>query len=262
MRAQQRVRESLPYIHKLTEVIRNVGAAGGSSSHILLEQREVRTVGVLAITSDRGLAGAYNTNVLRAAESRLLQLRRDGIEHRLYVVGKKAQGYFRFRGYHVRRAFLGVTDRPGYGDARAVANHILDEYASGEIDQLDVVYNRFQSALNQVTERVEMLPVRPPEDSDAEGPPVSYEFEPSPEEILDRILPRYVEAGVFGMLLEASAGEHAARQRAMKAATDNARDLVKLYTRQANQARQAEITTEISEIVGGQALKQPDRVQY
>ncbi len=251
VRAQQRVRESLPYIHKLTEVIRNVGAAGGSSSHVLLEQREVRTVGVLAITSDRGLAGAYNTNVLRAAESRLLELRRDGIEHRLYVVGKKAQGYFRFRGYHVRRAFLGVTDRPGYGDARAVANHILDEYASGEIDQLDVVYNRFQSALNQVTERVEMLPVRPPEDSDAEGPPVSYEFEPSPEEILDRILPRYVEAGVFGMLLEASAGEHAARQRAMKAATDNARDLVKLYTRQANQARQAEITTEISEIVGG-----------
>ena len=180
VRAQQRVRESLPYIHKLTEVIRNVGAAGGSSSHILLEQREVRTVGVLPITSDRGLAGAYNTNVLRAAESRLLELRREGIEHRLYVVGKKAQGYFRFRGYHVRRAFLGVTDRPGYGDARAVANHILDEYASGEIDQLDVVYNRFQSALNQVTERVEMLPVRPPEDRDAEGPPVSYEFEPSP----------------------------------------------------------------------------------
>ena len=251
VRAQQRVRESLPYIHKLTEVIRNVGAAGGGTSHVLLEQREVRTVGVLAITSDRGLAGAYNTNVLRAAESRLLELRRDGVEHRLYVVGKKAQGYFRFRGYHVRRAFLGVTDRPGYGDARAVANHILDEYASGEIDQLDVVYNRFQSALNQVTERVEMLPVRPPEDRDAEGPPVSYEFEPSPEEILDRILPRYVEAGVFGMLLEASAGEHAARQRAMKAATDNAHDLVKLYTRQANQARQAEITTEISEIVGG-----------
>jgi F-type H+-transporting ATPase subunit gamma len=251
VRAQQRVRESLPYIHKLTEVIRNVGAAGGGSSHILLEQREVRTVGVLAITSDRGLAGAYNTNVLRAAESRLLELRRDGIERRLYVVGRKAQGYFRFRGYHVRRAFLGVTDRPGYGDARAVANLILDEYASGEIDQLDVVYNRFQSALSQVTAQVEMLPVRPPEDRDAEGPPVSYEFEPSPEEILDRILPRYVEAGVFGMLLEASAGEHASRQRAMKAATDNARDLVKLYTRQANQARQAEITTEISEIVGG-----------
>jgi F-type H+-transporting ATPase subunit gamma len=251
VRAQQRVRESLPYIHKLTEVIRNVGAAGGGSSHILLEQREVRIVGVLAVTSDRGLAGAYNSNVLRAAESRLLELRRDGIEHRLYVVGRKAQGYFRFRGYHVRRAFLGVTDRPGYGDARAVANLILDEYASGEIDQLDVVYNRFQSALSQVTTRVEMLPVRPPEDRDAEGPPVSYEFEPSPEEILDRILPRYVEAGVFGMLLEASAGEHAARQRAMKAATDNARDLVKLYTRQANQARQAEITTEISEIVGG-----------
>jgi F-type H+-transporting ATPase subunit gamma len=257
VRAQQRVRESLPYIHKLTEVIRNVGAAGGSSSHILLEQREVRTVGVLPITSDRGLAGAYNTNVLRAAESRLLELRRDGIEHRLYVVGKKAQGYFRFRGYHVRRAFLGVTDRPGYGDARAVANHILDEYASGEIDQLDVVYNRFQSALNQVTERIEMLPVRAPEDRDGEGPPVSYEFEPSPEEILDRILPRYVEAGVFGMLLEASAGEHAARQRAMKAATDNARDLVKLYTRQANQARQAEITTEISEIVGGAEALRP-----
>ena len=186
-------------------MIRNVGAAGGSSSHILLEQREVRTVGVLPITSGPWSRRGVHTNVLRPPESRLLELRREGIEHRLYVVGKKAQGYFRFRGYHLRRAFLGVTDRPGYGDARAVANHILDEYASGEIDQLDVVYNRFQSALNQVTERVEMLPVRPPEDRVPKvlRSPTSSTI---PEEILDRILPRYVEAGVFGMLLEASAG--------------------------------------------------------
>ena len=183
--------------------------------------------------------------MLRAPESRLLELRREGIEHCLYVVGKKAQGYFRSAyGYHVRRAFLGVTDRPGYGDARAVANHILDEYASGEIDQLDVVYNRFQSALNQVTERVEMLPVRPPEDRDAEGPPGHLRVRPSPRKSSIVSPPlrrgRCVRDAARGFGRGAWPG-----QRAMKAATDNARDLVKLYTRQANQARQAEITTEI-----------------
>jgi F-type H+-transporting ATPase subunit gamma len=249
VKAQQRVKQSKPYVEKLTEVIRNVGRASGGASHLLLERRPVETVGVLVVSSDRGLAGAYNANVIRLAEATMIQHRREGKEVRLYTVGKKAQGYFRFRGYQIERAFLGVTDSPSYGDARAVANIAMEAYASGEVDAVEVYYTRFQSALNQVATRVELLPVTPPED--AEGPAVSYEYEPSPAEILDRILPRYVEAGIFVMLLEASASEHASRQRAMKAATDNANELVKLLTRVANQARQAEITTEISEIVGG-----------
>ena len=252
VRAQLRVRQSIPYIEKLTEVIRNVSGASGGASHMLLEVREPNTVGVVVVSSDRGLAGAYNSTVIRKAEAALIEHRRAGRDIRLYVVGKKAQGYFRFRGYTIERSFLGVTDTPGYGDARAIANLMMEAYASGEVDAVDVFYTRYQSALTQVASRFPLLPIIPPEtDERAEGPTAGYSYEPSPAEILDRILPRYVEAGIFGMLLESSASEHASRQRAMKAATDNANDLVKVLTRVANQARQAEITTEISEIVGG-----------
>lgn len=250
VRAQQRVRQAIPYIEKMTEVIRNVGKAADGGAHMLLERREVRTVGVVVISSDRGLAGAYNSNVIRMAEAALIEHRRQGRETRVYVVGKKAQGYFRFRGYQIERAFLGVTDTPGYGDARAVANLVMEAYATGEVDQVEVFYTRYQSALNQIATRFELLPIVPPTDGE-ETSAVAYEYEPSPGEILDRILPRYLEGGIFGMLLESSASEHASRQRAMKAATDNAAELTKVLTRIANQARQAEITTEISEIVGG-----------
>ncbi len=252
VRAQERVRRSIPYIVKLTEVIRNVGKAASGAGHMLLEKREVGTAGILVITSDRGLAGAYNSNVIRMAEARILEWRRGGMDVRIYAVGKKAQNYFRFRNYRLQRSFLGVTDRPGYGDARAVAAVLMDEYASGAVDAVEAFFTRYESALTQRATIFELLPIEPPAETDAvEGPAVTYEYEPSPAEILDRILPRYVEAGVFGMLLESSASEHAARQRAMKAATENAGELIKVLTRVANQARQAEITTEISEIVGG-----------
>ncbi|MGH8875145.1 MAG: F0F1 ATP synthase subunit gamma [Acidimicrobiia bacterium] len=252
LKAQIRVRQSVPYVEKLTEVIRNVGrAAGGGSGHMLLERREGRTVGVLVVTSDRGLAGAYNTSIIRLAESRMIELRREGREVRLFGVGKKAQTYFRFRGYRIERGFLGVTDTPGYGDARAIANTLMEAYASGDVDAVEVFYTQFVSALTQRGTRFDLLPIEPPKGKEEEGPGVDYEFEPSPEEILDRILPRYVEANIFGVLLESSASEHAARQRAMKAATENAGELIRVLTRVANQARQAEITTEISEIVGG-----------
>lgn len=251
-RAQLRVRQSIPYIEKLTEVIRNVSRASGGASHMLLEVREPNTVGVVIVSSDRGLAGAYNSTVIRMAESALIEHRRAGRDVRIYVVGKKAHGYFRFRGYTIERTFLGITDTPGYGDARAIANLVMEAYASGEVDAVEVFSTRYQSALNQVATRFPLLPITPPEDAEpSEGPSAAYSYEPSPAEILDRILPRYVEAGIFGMLLESSASEHASRQRAMKAATDNANELVKVLTRIANQARQAEITTEISEIVGG-----------
>lgn len=248
-KAMARVNASKPYTAKLVEVIENVGASG-SSSHMLLEQRPVETVGVLVIASDRGMAGAYSTNIIRLAEQAIIDHRKAGREAVLYVVGKKAQSYFRYRGYRIERAWLGVTDTPGYGDARSIANTIMEAYASAEVDKLDAYFTTFKSALTQVPTEFDLLPVLPPEGEDgANG--VNYEFEPSPEEILDRLLPKYIEATVFSMLLESSASEHSSRRRAMKAATDNAEELIRILTVAANRARQAEITTAITEIVGG-----------
>jgi len=250
-RAQARVTASKPYAGKLVDVIRNVSAASGGASHMLLEQRPVETAGVLCVASDRGLAGAYASSIIRATETKVQQFRRAGQEVRLFVVGKKAQTYFQYRKYQVERSFLGVTDTPGYGDARAIANILMDAYASGLVDSVDAFYTRYQSALTQVPTEYQLLPiVAPSADGEAQGA-ISYEYEPSPAEILDRLLPRYVESTVFSMLLEASASEHSARRRAMKAATENAEELIRVLTRIANRARQAEITTEISEIVGG-----------
>ena len=251
-KAQARVEGSKPYTAKLIEVIENVGGAGGDTSHMLLERRDIRTAGVLVITADRGLAGAYASNIIRLAEHRIVELQRSGADVLIYAVGKKTQSYFRYRGYRIERAWLGVTDTPGYGDARAIANTVMAAYAGQRIDALEAFFTRFQSALTQVPVHRDVLPISPPEGTaEREGPSVSYEFEPSPGEILDRLLPRYVEAIVFNMLLEASASEHSARRRAMKAATDNAEELIKTLTVQANRARQAEITTAITEIVGG-----------
>jgi F-type H+-transporting ATPase subunit gamma len=250
-KAQARVHGSKPYTAKLIEVIENVGAAGGSS-HRLLEQRDIRTVGLLIVSSDRGLAGSYASNIIRLAEARIRELDREGKNVVLYAVGKKAQGYFRYRGYRIEGAYVGVTDTPGYGDARAIANTALAAFATGQIDAVEVFFTRFQSAMTQVPARLELLPITPPETEESEREhQVSYEYEPSPEEILDRLLPRYVEATIFNILLEASASEHSARRRAMKAATDNAEELIRVLRVQANRARQAEITTAIAEIVGG-----------
>jgi F-type H+-transporting ATPase subunit gamma len=254
-KASGRVLASKPYTAKLIEVIQNLGAAGSSTAHVLLEQRDVVDVGVLVVSSDRGLAGAYASTIIRMAEQRIIDLRREGKDVRIFAVGKKAQTYFRYRGYRIERSFLGVTDTPGYGDARAVANSVMGAYASGDVDAVEAFFSRFQSAMTQVPTRYDLLPIQPPESaaiSDGAPPiPVDYSYEPSPVEILDRLLPRYVEATIFNMLLEASASEHSARRRAMKAATDNADDLIRALTMSANRARQADITTEISEIVGG-----------
>jgi len=254
-KATARVEGSKPYTAKLIEVIENVGGASAGASHMLLERRDVSTVGLLVVASDRGLAGAYASTIIRLAERRIAEIERSGSDVLIYAVGKKAQSYFRYRGFRIEQAYLGVTDTPGYRNARAIANTIMEAYASRRIDALEAFYTRFQSAVTQTPASAEVLPITPPT-REAEGPSVSYEFEPSPGEILSRLLPRYVEAVVFNMLLEASASEHSARRRAMKAATDNAEELIKTLTVQANRARQAEITTAITEIVGGaQALE-------
>ncbi len=248
-KATARVEGSKPYTAKLVEVIENVGAAGAGGGHRLLQRREPETYGLLIVSSDRGMAGAYASNIIRLAEQRIAELERSGKDVFIYAVGKKAQAYFRYRGYRIEQAYLGVTDRPGYGNARAIGNAVMEAYASERIDVLEAFFTRFDSAMTQTPATYEVLPITPPETR--EGPAVSYEFEPSPDQILNQLLPRYVEALVFNMLLEASASEHSARRRAMKAATDNAEDLIKNLTVQANRARQAEITTAITEIVGG-----------
>ncbi|HJQ96449.1 MAG TPA: F0F1 ATP synthase subunit gamma [Acidimicrobiia bacterium] len=258
-KASARVLASKPYTAKLIEVIQNLGVAGAGSDHLLLAKREVKRVGVLVVSSDRGLAGAYSSTIIRMAEQRIIDLRRDGKDIRIFAVGKKAQGYFRYRGYRLERSFLSVTDTPGYGDARSIADSVMGSFASGDIDAVEAFYTRFQSAMTQAPTRYELLPIEPPTGAQVTG--ASYEYEPAPDEILNRLLPRYVEAIVFNMLLEASASEHSARRRAMKAATDNADELIRILTVSANRARQAEITTEISEIVGGAEAQAASRAR-
>jgi F-type H+-transporting ATPase subunit gamma len=256
-KAVARVSASKPYSAKLVDVIRNVAVASGGASHMLLEQRPVQRAGVLVVSSDRGLAGAYASTIIREAERNIVALERSGTPTRLFVVGKKAQTYFQYRKYHIERSFLGVTDAPGYGDARALAAALMDAYASETVDSVDAYYTRFQSAVTQIPTHFQLLPIAPPDTAGEVSTTVDYSYEPSPAQILDRLLPRYVESTVFSMLLEASASEHSARRRAMKAATENAEELIRVLTRIANRARQGEITTEISEIVGGaEALAQ------
>ncbi len=248
-KAQARLNDARPYSEKLNEVVRNVAAAG-SASHPLLETRQPNTIGVLVITSDRGLAGSYNTSVIRMAEHQIQGHRSNGRDVRLYVVGNKAQSYFRYRNHIIANAWLDVTDLPAYGDARAVANVLIDDYQGGAVDAVEVFTTRYVSALTQTPVRRPLLPIKPPATVEGEAAAAGYTFEPSPEAILDRLLPRYLEGSMFGILLDASASEHAARRRAMKAATENAEELTRILSREANAARQAEITTEISEIVG------------
>jgi F-type H+-transporting ATPase subunit gamma len=251
-KAQGRVQASKPYAEKMVEVIRNVSAAAGDVAHPLADQRSsVGAVGILCVASDRGLCGAYATTIIRAAEQQAIEHRRAGRDVVIYAVGQKAVSYFGYRGYEIATQFLDVTDTPGYGDARVITGAVVEGFVSGRVDQVDAFYTRYQSALTQVPTEYRLLPIQPPGDDGVETRTVDYSYEPSPAGILDRLLPRYVEATIFNMLLEASASEHAARRRAMKAATDNAEELIRALTIQANRQRQAEITTAITEIVGG-----------
>jgi F-type H+-transporting ATPase subunit gamma len=250
-KARVRVTQNHPYTDKMNEVISNLGAGTGAVSHPLLERRPLVTAGIVVASSDRGLAGGYNSNIIRMAEHRIRELHDAGTEVRLYTVGDKAKAYFSYRNFAIEHAWLGVTDTPGYGDARMIGNALLEDYESERVDSFEVFTTRYVSALTQTPAQWSLLPIEPPASADKSGAAAAYTFEPSAEAILARLLPRYLEGTIFGILLEASASEHAARRRAMKAATENAEELVRLLTREANQARQAEITTEISEIVGG-----------
>jgi F-type H+-transporting ATPase subunit gamma len=253
VKAQQRVAAARPYSERITDVIRNLAAAGASGGSPLLEERdEVRTIAYVVIAADRGLSGAYNSSVIRAAERSMQQHRGEGTQTRLVTVGKKAQSYFRFRGWDIDQAYLGMSDTPTYEDARAIADYVVTRFESGEYDLVELVYTQFLSAATQRVVVRRFVPLDPAMLEDAaDGPAADYEFEPNPQEILDRLLPRYAEARLFAALLEGSASFFAAQQRAMKSATDNAEELIIKYSRAMNRARQDAITTEIMEIVGG-----------
>ncbi len=260
LKAQQRVNAARPYSEQITEVIRNLAAAGaGRTSPLLQEREEIRTVAVGVISADRGLCGGYNTTVIRAAEREMERLRAEGKQTRLITVGKKATTYFRFRGYEIDDAFTGFSDEPSYEDARTVAEAVVSRFEAGEYDQTDLAYTQFISAGVQKVQLRRFVPLETEglEAAAESGPTADYEFEPGPDEILDRLLPRYAEARLYAAFLEGSASFFAAQQRAMKSATDNAEELITKLSRVMNRARQDAITTEIMEIVGGaEALRQ------
>ena len=251
IKAQQRVEAARPYDEEMRRLMASVAKNAGNIDHPLLKQRdEVGTVGMIVVTADRGLAGAYNSNVIRAAE-------RDMGSHgktRLFLVGKKGVTYFRFRGYDFEDSWTGSSDQPKIENARAVAKAATDAFSEGEVDEVRIAYTRFDSALTQRATVLKLLPIPREDLGDDEGDTgsaASYVFEPEPKDILGYLLPRYIEGAVYQGMLEAAASEHAARRRAMKAATDNADELIEGLTRTYNQARQAEITTEIMEVIGG-----------
>jgi F-type H+-transporting ATPase subunit gamma len=252
-KAQQRVHAARPYSEQITAVIQNMAEAGGVFDHPLLRPAtEVRKVALVVITGDRGLAGAYNTNVIRTAERELQARRADGQDYSLVLCGKKAVGYFKFRGYRIDAEFTGMSDTPTYEDARAVAAQVSELFESGTVQEVVLVYTRFVTVGTQrVTVRQFMPLTGVGAEATSTGPTADYELEPDPSTILGRLLPRYVEARLFAAMLDAAASEHAARQRAMKSATDNADELITKLGRVMNRARQDAITTEIMEIVSG-----------
>jgi F-type H+-transporting ATPase subunit gamma len=260
LKAQQRVEAARPYAERLTAAMEDVARQTGGLAHPLLEERpSPQRAGVLVLTSDRGLAGAYNANALKRAESVMDRARARGLTPMVFAVGRKGQSYFRFRGIPLERVWTGVSEVPPYEAAEEIGQAVIQAYEEGAIDELHAVYTDFRSAFTlRATDR-RFLPIAPEEVTGRTPgqPSADYIFEPEPGEILGYLLPQYVTTKVYAAMLESAASENAARRRAMKAATDNAEELTKILTRVANQARQTEITTEIMEIVGGaEALAQ------
>ncbi|MBT2545166.1 F0F1 ATP synthase subunit gamma [Streptomyces avidinii] len=259
VKAQRKVAASMPYATELTRAVTAV-ATGSNTKHALTTEVEQPTrAAILLITSDRGLAGGYSSNAIKQAERLTERLRAEGKEVDTYIVGRKGVAYFGFRERKVADSWTGFTDSPAYADAKRVAGPLIEaiqlDTAEGGVDELHVVFTEFVSMMTQNAVDGRMLPLsldKAEEETGAKGEILPlFDFEPSAEDVLDALLPRYVESRIYNALLQSAASEHAARRRAMKSATDNAGDLIKSLSRLANAARQAEITQEISEIVGG-----------
>lgn len=262
IKAQQRAGAAAPYARELTRAVSAVATFSNVDHALTTEPEQADRAAVLVITSDRGLAGAYSSSVLREAEGLVEKLRGEGKEVDLYVSGRKGEAFYNFRGRPVTQTWTGHSDQPTYEVAQEIGRTLISAFLEGRdiddpgegIDEVHLVYTRFRSMLVQQPTALRLLPLEVVEgiEPPAEGEVLPlYEFEPSPEAVLDGLLPQYVVSRIWYALLQAAASELAARQKAMKSATDNAQELIKKYTRIANQARQAGITQEISEIVGG-----------
>ena len=263
VKAQQRANEARPYSERITQVIQDLAAAGAEVDHPTLRPAEqVDKVGVIVMAGDRGLAGAYNSAVIKLAQREVDAHRADGRDFALVTVGRKAEAYFRFRNYPIEAAYAGFTDRPSYEDAVAIAARVTDLFVNQGCDQIILVFTRFISLGTQEAVVRRFLPLESGDTIAAAGDAAAtagFEFEPSASAVLESLLPRYVESRLFSALLEAAASELASRQRAMKSATDNAEDLILKYTRKMNQVRQDAITTEIMEIISGAEAPAEDR---
>ncbi|HYP45081.1 MAG TPA: F0F1 ATP synthase subunit gamma [Propionibacteriaceae bacterium] len=258
IKAQQRARAAAPYSRELTAAVSAVATFSNVDHPLTVEKENPSRAAMLLITSDRGLAGAYSSSVLRAGEQLSSLLRAEGKQVLPFLTGRKASAYYQFRRRDVAAKWDGFSDAPSYRDAREVADRLIEAFltptAEGGVDEIHVVYTRFVSMLTQTPEVIRLLPLEVVEGEETPEPddllPL-YEFEPDAESVLDELLPLYVASRIQYCLLQAAASELASRQKAMKSATDNAQSLIERLTREANQARQAEITQEISEIVGG-----------
>ncbi|KRB72834.1 ATP synthase F0F1 subunit gamma [Nocardioides sp. Root190] len=259
IKAQQRAAAAAPYARELTRAVSAVATFSNVDHPLTREQENPKRAAVLVITSDRGLAGAYSSSVLKESERLAERLREEGKEIDYFLAGRKAEAYFKFRGRPYIQSWTGFSDQPTYDKAAEIGSALIEAFLKeqdedGDVDEVHIVYTRFRSMLTQEPTAVRLLPLEVVEGEeapeDAELLPL-YEFEPSAAQVLDGLLPQYVQSRIYFSLLQSAASELAARQKAMKSATDNAEELIKKFTRIANQARQAGITQEISEIVGG-----------
>ncbi len=263
-RAEQRIEVLRPYADAIRRMTRQAAQAAGDVPRmpILSEHESLNTVGLLVVAGDRGLAGAFNSNAVRAGIAAGKEQQGEGRTPVYFASGRRPASSLAFRGVDVAASFTGFTDRPAYADARHIAERLMAAYTDGEVDQVDIFYNGYISPLSQVIRRETLLPLQrasvldeaegeAAEDQDGDKTRSSFEYEPDPEEILRRLVPDYVEVSVYRALLESTASEHGARMTAMRNASENASTLIDDYTLEMNRARQAEITQEITEIVGG-----------
>ncbi|MEY3714380.1 MAG: hypothetical protein RJB59_183 [Actinomycetota bacterium] len=259
VKAQQRVSASTPYANELTRAVSAVATFSNTNHPLTTESANPKRAAVLIITSDRGMAGAYSSSAIKEADGLIVTLKQRGLEVDTYLVGRKAVNYFKFRNRAIKNSWTGFSDNPTYAHAKTISDELIAAFIKDAqvdidgVDELHIVYTEFKSMITQIAMNKRMLPL---EVVESDGPAPAgllpmYEFEPNAGEVLNALLPRYIESRVYNALLQSAASEHAARRRAMKSATDNADELIKSLTRLANAARQAEITQEISEIVGG-----------
>ncbi|UNK47207.1 F0F1 ATP synthase subunit gamma [Arthrobacter sulfonylureivorans] len=256
-KARSRVAASMPYANAITRAVSAVASQSEIDHPLTTEPEQIRRAAVLVLTSDRGLAGSYSASVLKQAQSLTELLHGEGKEVRHYLVGRKAQAYFDFRNIQYQQVWTGGTDSPEFSTAREIGEELLSDFNTpfedGGVDEIHIVYTRFKSMVVQEPAVIRLLPLEVVEEeatAETDLLPL-YEYEPEPEQVLNALLPRYIESRIFAALLQAAASELAHRQRAMKSASDNATDLIEKYTRLRNNARQAEITQELTEIVGG-----------